>query len=236
MSQEIRKYLEDGMNINTYKLIFKDSYTKEDYPEFLKNAFEISNIVSMSSDENSGYFDFGVEGFIKKTIDGEQTFYTYKNSELQFNFILLTDFLEFGDFAKKELLSEKRYGLCHIRSVSLAISLERKNIPCKVVTGYTKKYGMNILHTVVEFEYNGEEKIIDYTQNIIMNKDDYIKINNFKEVFFINGINILNDTNYFNNFVSLKFYTVFRDDIMKNIEKNSFLFEINEFNNFEKVR
>lgn len=106
--------------------------------------------------------------------------------------------------------------------MSLEISLSL-NFPNEVVTGFI--YGISdkvkYLHSWIEFNKDGNEYVIDYTMNVIMNKEGYYFIRQAEELSRISNQDILFDSKIS---INSKVYLVFRHEIMKELEKNSFLF------------
>ena len=68
--------------------------------------------------------------------------------------------------------SKKRRGQCHTMSMTLSATLATPN---ELVTGYIFGVTDKIknLHSWVEFNNNGSDYVIDYTQNVIINKEAY---------------------------------------------------------------
>ena len=121
---------------------------------------------------------------------------------------------------KRELLSVKRYGKCHEMSLSLLNSLEGSSI----LTGYIAVEDEDILHSVVEYESDGKTKIVDYTKNIIMDKEDYIGLMNFRNIQRITREQFLKDEiilmKMFGS-LNIRTYLCFRDEIMNEIKKKN---------------
>ena len=124
---------------------------------------------------------------------------------------------------KKELNSKKRLSNCHIKSIELASGKNNSYI----LTGYYTTNLNKILHSVVEIVKDGKNYILDWTQNIWMPKDDYIKIYKFQILEKINSNDLEQDFKKLKKleFKSLKTYLVFRDEIIKDLEKNNHLFD-----------
>ena len=95
------------------------------------------------------------------------------------------------------------------------------------MTGYYTTNLNKILHSVVEIVKDGKNYILDWTQNIWMPKDDYIKIYKFQILEKINSNDLEQDFKKLKKleFKSLKTYLVFRDEIIKDLEKNKHLFD-----------
>lgn len=124
---------------------------------------------------------------------------------------------------KNELNSKKRLSSCHTKSVELASGINNSY----VLTGYYTTTLNKILHSVVEIVKDGKSYILDWTQNIKMPKEDYIKIYKFQVLEKINSSDLEEDFKMLKEleFKSLKTYLVFRDEIIKDLEKNKHLFE-----------
>ena len=80
---------------------------------------------------------------------------------------------------------------------------------------------MHYLHSVVELELDGQVCILDWTKNLIINKKDYIILTGFNKISSISSKDIMKDSDLLNIFdISLKTYTLFRDEIVSDLEKN----------------
>ena len=125
--------------------------------------------------------------------------------------------------------NEKRRGNCHSMSIKISKNMGIDN---DIVTGYI--YGFSdkskYLHSWVEFNYNDEDLVIDYTLNIIMNKEGYYYIQHAEPLNRISDKSIIEDSKIINKFnkigaFNIKEYLVFRDEIMKDFEKNKYIFD-----------
>lgn len=175
-----------GINNNTFELLFedKDDLTEEekltpeqDYPlleieyytqkklyrlkyKFLKFLIKLNN--------GTKYYDIKFERKYKTYV------YTLPDRVLRFDIL--------SSYYKNEirhlLESVKRYGKCH--SFSLIVGQAFPN--SKIVTGYlSSRENIRILHTVIEVPTNdGEAVYVDFTKNLIMAKDTYTSLTNFK--------------------------------------------------------
>lgn len=144
--------------------------------------------------------------------------YTYNDGEEEYTFSLLEDLFE-DDETKRILHSPERYGSCHHASVGMCLNLPHKN--SKILTGYINYSDCRILHSVYYYEEDGMEIIYDYTKNIMMRKDDYFRLTNFKLINEIEREKLIEDKNFIcNSNISVKAYMVFRDEMMRDIKKN----------------
>ena len=81
-----------------------------------------------------------------------------------------------------KLKTDQRHNDCHKGSWNLMSELE--NVKGKrLVTGFIKGAcdDANYLHTWIEFEVDGEEKVADYTLNAVMDKDFYYQVRSVKD-------------------------------------------------------
>ncbi len=85
------------------------------------------------------------------------------------------------------------------------------------------------LHSFVETTLNGEEVVIDGTLNAIMNKDGYYTFRHIKPLTKISNQTLQEDMEkylYKIKEFSPEVYFVFRDEIIRDFEKNDELFNI----------
>lgn len=132
---------------------------------------------------------------------------------------------------------ETRQGKCHNDSIIFGTKmLDSYNVNNQIVTGYIY-YGSDkskYIHTWNEFNMSGKNYVLDYTCNIIMNKDGYYLLRHIKEKDIISKINIediLKDhlkiiqISKGKECIDYKTYLTCRDEIMKDLEKNNDIFE-----------
>ena len=168
-------YEKSGINKVTQELLKKDipnSLSKKEIEE-LNDIFKYltaytmyRNLILESDVLRKEFSEF------KYIEEFDQCIYERNNDSYRFS--LLSDFCD-----KDELLSEERYHKCHEASYGLTL-----NSPFEgtyLLTGYVNNSDTDTLHSVVEILNEGELCIIDYTLNVIMLKEDYLKITKFKE-------------------------------------------------------
>ena len=98
-----------------------------------------------------------------------------------------------------------------------------------IVTGYVKKSYGKFLHSVIELEEEKGTYIIDYTKNLFMGKGQYYKLTNFEEIERISEQQFIEDLLQIEQFpISVKAYLTFRSEIIRDLEKNKFLFTENK--------
>ena len=120
----------------------------------------------------------------------------------------------------RNLKSKKRFHKCHEASLGIALNGEDENT--YILTGYVPTIDEEILHSVVELEYDSEIYIVDYTQNIMMKKEDFIRLNNFRLITRIPSSKVREDMDVMTRInIELPYYLVFRDEIVRDLKKNS---------------
>jgi len=127
-----------------------------------------------------------------------------------------------------EIESEKRNGHCFDFAYYLTLMIP---LDTKLTTGYV--YGFcdkaMFLHSWVETTIDGEEYVIDGTLNAIINKEGYYLMEHAKTINQIDKNTFLDDLNKYeiiNNVdIPLEAYYVFRDEIIKDLERNQDVFK-----------
>lgn len=99
-----------------------------------------------------------------------------------------------------------------------------------IVTGYIKENKGKFLHSIVEIEKKNEKYVIDYTKNIIMPKEQYVKLTSFEELERISDMEYLQHVQKIANIpgIDLKVFTTFGKEIVKELEKNAFMLKKDE--------
>ena len=142
----------------------------------------------------------------------------YDEDGVEFKFLLLSDFAEDKSQIKR-LTSKRRLHQCHNESYNIVKNAKYEE--AYVLTGYVNVEGASILHSIAEVGSQGKMRVIDYTQNLVMLKEDYIKITNFKEISRVSREDINNDEDIINKFkIDLPYYFIFRDEIINDLKKN----------------
>lgn len=229
------KYTESGINKNTYELLFSDY---DNIPEKEQPAIENSYIITIIQlytrfREKDIFSKLLKLAFEKKyKIDFSKIKYNEKTKEYEYEFNgevytfdKLSNELE-NKNVKKELESERRYGQCHEKSIEISMALPEAYI----VTGYIKENKGKFLHSIVEIEKKNEKYVIDYTKNIIMPKEQYVKLTSFEELERISDMEYLQHVQKLANIpdIDLKVYTTFGKEIVNELEKNAFMLKKDE--------
>ena len=100
----------------------------------------------------------------------------------------------------------------------------------KIVTGYTTVGNQKVLHSVIEYEHDGKTMILDWTRNLKITKEQYIELTKFVELSSFEGRKVIDDIEIiFGNLnIGVKPYVVFRDELIRDMQKNSHIFQPTE--------
>lgn len=126
-----------------------------------------------------------------------------------------------------DLENDKRAGTCFTKAYHIALNL---GIPNDIVTGFSYGYTdkSKFLHSWIETKLKSEKVVIDGTLNAIFNKEGYYKLRHIEPITRISNQTLESDIKkYLKTFktISPEVYYVFRDEIIKDFEKNSDIFE-----------
>lgn len=122
---------------------------------------------------------------------------------------------------------------CHRKSREYSKKLKAIGIDNDVVTANRCITADKIvhLHSWNEFQIDGKEHILDYTQNLVMNKEGYYSLNHIQKIISrINCVDIENDEKIFYQidngdwYIDNKTYLTCRDEIMRDLQKNIDIF------------
>lgn len=226
------KYNINGINNNTYELLFKDKEdirnidTEERFREYILYIIETYTRFR----EKSIFISFLKKYFGAKTkFDFSRIVWNEEKKEYEFEFLgekytfnKISDSIN-DKKAKKELESEKRYGNCHVASIGMIAGMQDG----KVLTGYINLCGGRYLHSVIEIN-DGE--IIDWTRNLVMPKDEYIKLTGFTILESIKSEEILEMLSKFydRDIVNSKVMSVFGKELLNDIKRNPDIFKDDE--------
>jgi hypothetical protein len=235
IDSEKSKYIESGINKNTYNLLFSDYHNiPREERLSIDNSYIITIIQSYTRFREKGIFSKLLKlAFEKKyKIDFSKIKYNDKTKEYEYEFNgevytfdKLSNRIE-EENVKKELESKRRYGQCHSKSIDLATAQPEAYI----LTGYVKRVDGKFLHSIVEIEKKNRKYVIDYTKNIIMPKEQYAKLTGFEELERISDMEYLQHVQKIANIpdIDLKTYTTFGKEIVKELEKNTFMLDKDE--------
>ncbi len=125
-----------------------------------------------------------------------------------------------------ELATEDRANTCfaNSRNLSMVLGYEYDN---DVVTGicYGATDKSEYLHSWVETEIYGDEVVLDFTMNAIINKEGYYKLRHVKELERISSKTIMEDNKNYGKAIAeidaaSSFYNIFRNEYIRDLQKN----------------
>lgn len=226
------KYKENGINKNTYDLLFtdKDNIRERDKEEEIRDYILYIIETYTRFREKSIFISFIKKYFGAKTkFDFSRIVWNEENEEYEFEYLgekytfdKISNSID-DKKSEKELESEKRYRHCHLASIGMAVGMINNN----VLTGYTNVSGGRYLHSVIETK-NG--KIIDWTRNLVMPKDEYIKLTGFRVLESIKSEELLEILSklYNKEIVGSKVVSVFGKELLNDIKRNPDIFKDDE--------
>lgn len=229
--EEISKDLiSNGMNINTYNLLFDDINNKmsdkKGSCESLNALCVISKFTKFDDIKiyclMAGMYET-IDDYDFRTISwsDELNSFIYQKGNFKIPFNLLSDFMTHED-VKKELTSDERIHKCHEKSILLASIYPN----FRIITGYIYLEKQRMLHSVIEYDDNEETIILDWTKNLRMLKEDYIRLTNLRVIETIEGYDVKNDIAgpIIQMGMDFKTYCAFRPEIVKELKKNNSIF------------
>lgn len=236
--REDESSMEDGINNNTYRLLFSDYYNlPEEERGSYENYIALNTIDLFTKFEEKKLFAKLLKLFYKiQQIDldhirfnDEIKQYEYRNHDLIITFNKISNHLN-DDRLIKELNSNKRYGKCHSRSIDISQCID----DAKVVTGYITIGHTKIIHSIIEYKYCEKMIVLDWTRNLSIPKEKYIQLTNFVEITSIDNNKILGDL-YMLEWLNMgdKSYLIFRDELIRDVERNPQIFFSNENSELE---
>lgn len=157
------------------------------------------------------------------TYNSDTKMYEYKEEKMDtYHFDTISRYIFENNEIKNELETKKRYRKCHMRSIDLALAIG----DAKVVTGIAKLNGVEFLHSIVEIMLDNKTLYLDWTRNIMMPQDEYKRLFRYREISKVDAKNIISDIEYIRAFnLNIEEYLLFRDELMKDVEKNKSVFQ-----------
>jgi len=218
-----------GINPNTYKLLFSDneSLSKEELSSE-ENTMILHTLNVFTKLNHENIFVSLLKKHFSHRLNIELEKIRYNQETKQYEYVLDDKIITFDMISntikdkayKKELMSNKRFGKCHERPVQLAHNIQNSQIVTGVVTTDTGKY----LHTVIEVKKGDKIYILDWTRNLILKKEDYIKLFDFFELSSFDSIDVFYDKELMTKMnmldIGMKPYLSFRNEFIKDLEKN----------------
>lgn len=219
------KYDKSGINRNNY-LMFQDDGDIFPIKEDVKFSDEYNDISNFTLNPN-------IKNNSKFSYERENKKYIYKKGNKKICFKLLSDLIEGNEKKKQELLSKNRYGTCHDDSIELLFRINiDEDEKIYIVNGKLKQNEKDYFyHSWVEIETKNKAFVYDYNHNILMSKDDYLKlmkaeiINRTDKDSEINLLKLLHD---FGLPLNPIFFNYFSQELTRDLEKNKFLIKKKE--------
>lgn len=124
----------------------------------------------------------------------------------------------------KELMTIERANTCFSNSRNLSMVLGFDNdVVTGIVHGITDK--SEYLHSWIEAKIYGEDVVIDFTMNAIINKEGYYRFRHAKEIERISANTLRDDYKKYGDVITMidahsAFYNLFRDEYIKDLQKN----------------
>ena len=215
---------ECGVNINTWNVLFDDVVSCK--RETVLSLFE--SYVMSSYTLNNNIKNFFIRGCIlginklsRKAVryDKDNKKYYFKFNDSEYSFEKLSDRVPKSSYAK-ELGTFDRQHKCHIRSILLCYATPKS----KIVTGYVNGKDLRVLHSIVVYESSdGTLVAADWTKNLVMPFEQYIKLHNFEIISEITHDDVIFDYEsgiIDNSGLSSKTYCVFRNEVVNDIKKS----------------
>ena len=229
--EEISKDLiSNGMNINTYNLLFDDINNKMSDKKGSCESLNALCVISKFTKFDDIKIYCLMAGMYETIVDydfrtiswsDELNSFIYQKGNFKIPFNLLSDFMTHED-VKKELLSDERLHQCHEKSIVLASIYPN----FRIITGYVYLEKQRMLHSIIEYDDNEETIILDWTKNLRMLKEDYIRLTNLRVIETIEGYDVKNDITgpIIQMGMDFKTYCAFRPEIVKELKKNNSIF------------
>lgn len=226
--------IKDGINNSTYHLLFGDynNLPKEEQGSY-ENVIAYITIDCFTKFQEKKIFikllklfsQNSVIDLNKITFNEKIKQYEYKNNNLTITFDKLSNCFEDKGLIK-ELTSNKRYGKCHSRAMDISPSIEGS----RIVTGYITLGNQKILHSIIEYEHDSKTIVLDWTRNLKITKEQYMELTNFVELSSFEGKKVIDDIEIiFKNLnIGVKTYVVFRDELIRDMQKNPHIFQPTE--------
>lgn len=203
----------DGINNNTYNALFIDGPFKS---RLVSNDREY---LSCAIDEFTKLSDEDIEYVVNNTdvFERVKNGFVAKHNDKKYKFILLDSF--FGEDKKEELRSSRRQGKCVQTSIGMAYTAKED---CKVAVGYLDDSMDRVLHAVFVDCSSDEEYVFDFSKNLVMRKEDYCDLQDYRIINEIKGEDIKKDMKVLRtiSFLASKLYLCYRNEIMKDLKKN----------------
>ena len=214
-------YTKMGMNKKTDN-IFMDSipYTPLDV-ERAKRINHIYSVINLYTIHRDKFFtSFLIKKHFDNIVHEDEMVEHYFDDHFDFYFFLLSDMIEGNKRMVKDLKSDNRYHRCHESAIGMCLNDQEGNM--KVLTGFMPASDRKYHHSVIELNKDDNTLILDFTQNLVMLKDDYIKLYDFEIVNEVTSEEIKKDVDIMIDLnMRTPFYLFFRDELINDLKKNN---------------
>ena len=225
-----------GIKKETHDLIFSDENLTEPYINSELNNQILDEIALFTTMNDKSIIDrikmkilsrrYSNIDFRKISYDKKRQLYVYSYNGNEIIFQKLSNIIDNKDLIK-ELMSKKRFGKCHERSIESLTSFKQ---PTTERTGTWQRHDKVHLHSIIELQgRKGKQYIVDYTLNLIMEKQQYLELTKFKEMESIKDTDLIQDmrdgTSEFLKEADfmLRPYVTFRQEIKADLKRNESL-------------
>lgn len=219
------------INNNTYELLFRDfDKLPENEMGSYKNLMALATIDRFTKMHEMEIFTKLLKIVYKEekidlsriTYNKEIEQFEYRDDDKIITFNKLSDYFSDKDI-KEELMSNKRYRECHLKAMSIAPSIKGS----RIVTGYITIGNIKALHSIIEYDVDNKTVVLDWNRNLSITKEQYVQLTEFVELSSFDGRNVIDDMELIvgNLNIGVKFYLVFREELMRDIKRNSQMFQ-----------
>lgn len=246
IGKEINDLMNRGVYIEDLKQILSDKYGEE----FFEYSY-LNNLIHQLTDRDCRYSeDVVLEAIlsIDSVVDDVYSFgkgsYLIKTKKGLISFTTIDTFVEdkldgkkrtqiLDEYCDEVSSSETRKNSCHVLSMNGArIFSVCLGIESDVVTGYADYYvpQNSYTHSWNEFEDEGQTKVMDSTMNAVMNKEGYYLLSHIDENRILSKVsarNLMEDDRKYGDIINrldLKTYLTSRDEIIRDLDRNSHVF------------
>ncbi len=163
-----------------------------------------------------------LEGY--RISDDRNTLYIYRRGNDILDVTKFSSLINKNSVTYKNITTSNRNKQCHNGSINIALGSDNTS---KLVTGYTRMINSknSLLHSWVETNNNGNEKVIDYTLNAVISKDAYYSLLNPEPITKISCEDVKRDIPLVLNSeykgIDNRAYLLYRDEMMKQIQQDN---------------
>lgn len=247
IGKEINNLMNQGVYIEDLKQMLADKYGEE----FFEYSY-LNNLIHQLTDRDCRYSKedvleaiLSVESVVDDVYSFGNETYLLKTKEGSISFTTIDEFVKdkldgkpkaqyLDEFCDEVSSSETRKNGCHVLSMNGArIFSACLGIESDVVTGYTQYYvpQNSYTHSWIEFEDEGQTKVMDSTMNVVMNKEGYYLLShmdNERILAKVSAKSLMEDDRKYGDIINrmdLKTYLTSRDEIIRDLDRNSHVFD-----------